>query len=327
MVDSVVEVNRISSIAHETPSISTFLTNNVHLPRLVTLLSDPEEANDERVIAASLNVINFLIAESNAINRRRMAVVPNLLPRLKDIMMDFALPAKIKTQAIKAYTELEPHHKPSSSSSSSLSSSSSTNNHDSSDYTFSSKEVDADVINAEFPSNHHHHKGISFAAGAGPVGFGAGLGILSSGGGTPQATSVAPAGLALFSSRLSTAQTFTIFIKGLQSRPENKTALEQKLLSIKGVISFSIFEDKAIVRAVIGEQEVIKSIKEVSGLVPSSSTSGLDDKENAPPQYLNRERTSDASNKGKVALPDFKERTDDPGNSGWFGRVARALWG
>lgn len=53
---------------------------------------------------------------------------------------------------------------------------------------------------------------------------------------------------------------------------------------------------------------------------------GLDDKENTTPQYLERERTRDAGNKGKIVLPDYKEKADD-GNSTWFGRVARALWG
>lgn len=36
---------------------------------------------------------------------------------------------------------------------------------------------------------------------------------------------------------------------------------------MKGVISFSLFEEKAVVRAIVGEQEILKSIREVPGLV------------------------------------------------------------
>lgn len=55
---------------------------------------------------------------------------------------------------------------------------------------------------------------------------------------------------------------------------------------------------------------------------------GLDDKENSSPQYLQRDRTRDAGNKGKVVVQDgFKEKADDSANNSWFGRVARVLWG
>jgi hypothetical protein len=46
-------------------------------------------------------------------------------------------------------------------------------------------------------------------------------------------------------------------------------------LSIKGVISFSIFEEKAVVRAIIGEQELLKSIREITGLVFAPSLSNV----------------------------------------------------
>jgi hypothetical protein len=46
-------------------------------------------------------------------------------------------------------------------------------------------------------------------------------------------SAAAAPGLALFSSsvsnRLATAQTFTVFLKGLQNRPDNRAALEKKL--------------------------------------------------------------------------------------------------
>jgi hypothetical protein len=60
----------------------------------------------------------------------------------------------------------------------------------------------------------------------------------------------------------------------------------------------------------------------------ASSMPGLDDKENSSPQYLQRERTRDAGNKGKIVVQDYNmDKADDAANNGWFGRVARALWG
>lgn len=132
-MDSISEARRIRNIVHDTPSLSAFLANNVYLPRLVALLDDEED----EVVAIAVEVIHFLVTESNAGNRRLMiASASQLLPRLRDMMMDIGLDAKVKTLAIKAYTSLQPYEAavttPSSVSS-------------------SAKEVDADIINEEYP--------------------------------------------------------------------------------------------------------------------------------------------------------------------------------
>lgn len=337
-MESITEAKRIRTIAHDTPSISTFIASNVYLPQLVALLED----EDDEAVAIALEVINFLVSESNAANRRRIASEKNLLSRVQEMMMDISLDAKVKSHAIKTYTNLQAYQ--SSGSSDELTTSTPS-------VAASTKEVDADVINEEFPNQQEENKPAASAvpqggptmsifrtAAAGPagrsatVGFG-GLGALSSNqsANTAQSSGAAP-GLALFSSsvsnRLATAQTFTVFVKGLQNRPDNKAALEKKLLSVKGVISFSIFEEKAVVRAIISEQELLKSVREITGLQVASSMPGLDDKENSSPQYLQRERTRDAGNKGKIVVQDYnKDKGDDAAANGWFGRVARALWG
>lgn len=144
-MESITEAKRIRTIAHDTPSISTFIASNVYLPQLVALLED----EDDEAVAIALEVINFLVSESNAANRRRIASEKNLLSRVQEMMMDISLDAKVKSHAIKTYTNLQAYQ--SSGSSDELTTSTPS-------VAASTKEVDADVINEEFPNQQEENK-------------------------------------------------------------------------------------------------------------------------------------------------------------------------
>ncbi len=144
-MESITEAKRIRTIAHDTPSISTFIASNVYLPQLVALLED----EDDEAVAIALEVINFLVSESNAVNRRRIASEKNLLTRVQEMMMDISLDAKVKSHAIKTYTNLQAYQ--SSDASDQLTTPTPS-------VAASTKEVDADVINEEFPNQQEENK-------------------------------------------------------------------------------------------------------------------------------------------------------------------------
>jgi hypothetical protein len=159
-MESITEAKRIRTIAHDTPSISTFLSSNVYLPQLVALLED----EDDEAVAIALEVINFLVSESNAVNRRRIASERNLLSRVQEMMMDISLDSKVKSHAIKVYTNLQAYQTSAATAGADaddtavLAAATSSTSSQTSTTAASTKEIDADIINEEFPVSQQQHE-------------------------------------------------------------------------------------------------------------------------------------------------------------------------
>jgi hypothetical protein len=168
-MESITEAKRIRTIAHDTPSISTFLSSNVYLPKLVALLED----EDDEAVAIALEVINFLVSESNAANRRRIASERNLLSRVQEMMMDISLDSKVKSHAIKVYTNLQAYQTSvgatgADDNTAVLAAATSTSSQTST--AASTKEIDADIINEEFPvSQQQQHESKPAVVRVGPL--------------------------------------------------------------------------------------------------------------------------------------------------------------
>jgi hypothetical protein len=330
------EIKQLLTKAKKVENREALIANKEHLHKLVVALG----SEDQDLILSALRVISLLISDSSY--RKRLATQPQLLSNVKQQMIAIDNEMKVKQLAIQIYTCLSsfaPSEEPSPSPSSPAKS---TSDFQPEDVRFEQKEASLEDVSLEATSSATTSKSSTAYSFAGASCFSRtpltpfhlttatsqsaphNLHLFRLG---ENGSSTSSTGLAILTSnvptKLNNAQTYTIFIKGLNSA-ERKGALERTLVGLKGVISFSIFAEKAIIRTTLSEDELKKAIRSV-GLIPNSRPEE-DNKENSP-KYCTKERTRVKESKGKIVPTEYNRPSESDENAGWFGRVARALWG